>query len=72
MGINKLSSKIIGAAIEVHKAFGPGLLESLYFPASHRKVKKDNPLRSLRLCGELLLLYGQPSDTGLCPFYTRT
>ena len=28
--INKLSSKIIGAAIEVHKAVGPGLLESAY------------------------------------------
>ena len=25
--INELSSKIIGAAIEVHKALGPGLLE---------------------------------------------
>jgi GxxExxY protein len=28
--INKLSSKIIGAAIEVHKAVGPGLQESAY------------------------------------------
>jgi len=28
--INELSSKIIGAAIEVHKALGPGLLESAY------------------------------------------
>jgi len=27
MDINELSSKIIGAAIEVHKALGPGLLE---------------------------------------------
>jgi len=30
MDINKLSSKIIGAAIEVHKALGPGLLETAY------------------------------------------
>lgn len=30
MDINKLSSKIISVAIEVHKALGPGLLESAY------------------------------------------
>jgi len=30
MKINELSSKIIGAAIQVHKALGPGLLESAY------------------------------------------
>lgn len=28
MVINELTEKIIGAAIEVHKALGPGLLES--------------------------------------------
>ncbi|MGD8227795.1 MAG: GxxExxY protein [Desulfobacteraceae bacterium] len=30
MDINELSNKIIGAAIEVHRALGPGLLESAY------------------------------------------
>jgi len=30
ININELSSRIIGAAIEVHKALGPGLLESAY------------------------------------------
>ena len=30
MDINELTSKIIGAAIEVHKTLGPGLLESVY------------------------------------------
>ena len=30
MDINDLTGKVIGAAIEVHKALGPGLLESTY------------------------------------------
>ncbi len=30
LNINELSSKIIGAAIEVHRTIGPGLLESAY------------------------------------------
>ena len=45
MNINKLSSKIIGAAIELHKALGPGLLEStgwvfLLFGLSAKSKKK--------------------------------
>ena len=30
MDVNDLTGKIIGAAIDVHKALGPGLLESTY------------------------------------------
>ncbi len=30
MHINQLSYNIIGAAIEVHRVLGPGLLESVY------------------------------------------
>jgi GxxExxY protein len=30
MEINKITEKIIGCAIEVHKSLGPGLLESAY------------------------------------------
>ena len=30
MEMNQLTGQIIGAAIEVHKALGPGLLESVY------------------------------------------
>ncbi|HPO54490.1 MAG TPA: GxxExxY protein [Ignavibacteriaceae bacterium] len=30
MEINVITSKIIGAAIELHKKLGPGLLESAY------------------------------------------
>jgi GxxExxY protein len=30
VGLNEISERIIGAAIEVHKQLGPGLLESVY------------------------------------------
>jgi hypothetical protein len=41
MDINELSRKIIGAAIEVHKALGPGLLESAY--AREEKRTANSP-----------------------------
>ena len=42
-GVNALSFKILGAAIEVHKELGPGLLESVY----HRCLKQELYLRNL-------------------------
>ena len=40
---NELSNRVIGAAIEVHKALGPGLLESAYEVA----LKRELTLRGL-------------------------
>lgn len=49
--INKITETIIGAAIEVHKALGPGLLESAYesclvFELAERgtKVEQQKPI----------------------------
>lgn len=42
--INKLTYEIIGAAIEVHKYLGPGLLESVYIKC----LMKELGLRSLK------------------------
>jgi len=36
---NELSNQIIGAAIEVHKALGPGLLESAYQTCHRRELE---------------------------------
>jgi GxxExxY protein len=44
MQINEITEKIIGAAIEVHKVLGPGLLESVYEECLCRELS----LRSLR------------------------
>lgn len=38
MDINKLTGIVIGAAIEVHKALGPGLLESAYEECLYREL----------------------------------
>jgi GxxExxY protein len=47
--IDKLSYKIIGAAIEVHRTLGPGLLESMY----HKCLKKELQLQGINFNSEL-------------------
>lgn len=46
---NELSKEIIGAAIEVHKALGPGLLESAY----EASLKRELGLRGLNVKHQL-------------------
>lgn len=41
---NELSNKIIGLAIEVHRALGPGLLESAYKECLHYKIYQSGIL----------------------------
>ena len=38
---NEISNKIIGIAIEIHKALGPGLLESAYKECMYYKIGKS-------------------------------
>ncbi len=38
---NQLSSQIIGSAIKIHKALGPGLLESAYHTCLHYELTKS-------------------------------
>jgi len=41
MNLNGLTEKIIGAAIKVHKALGPGLLESAYEACLSYELEKN-------------------------------
>ena len=41
---NELANKIIGIAIDVHKALGPGLLESAYKECMYYKIGKSGLL----------------------------
>lgn len=71
--LNRLSSTIIGAAIEVHRTLGPGLLESAYESCLHYelvdqglKVERQKPLpviyRDVKLeCGYRLDLLVESS-----------
>jgi GxxExxY protein len=39
--VDELSNKVIGCAIEVHKALGPGLLENAYKKVLAKKLMKE-------------------------------
>jgi GxxExxY protein len=49
--LTDLTNQINGAAIEVHKFLGPGLLESVY----HKCLKKELNLRGISFKSELLV-----------------
>ena len=49
--LDTITYKVIGAAIEVHKTFGPGLLESVY----HKCMKKELELRGISYKSEMLI-----------------
>ena len=40
MDLNEISAKVIGAAIDVHKEIGPGLLESVYQKCMEIELKE--------------------------------
>lgn len=47
--LDELSYEVIGAAIEVHKSIGPGLIEGVY----HRCMEHELSLRGLDFCSEI-------------------
>ncbi|CAN5533899.1 GxxExxY protein [soil metagenome] len=49
--LDELTYQIIGAAIEVHKALGPGLLESVY----HKCMKRELFLRNFEFTSEHII-----------------
>lgn len=49
--LNDITYKIVGAAIEVHKNLGPGLLESVY----HNCLKQEFVLRKINFVSEMFV-----------------
>jgi len=47
--LNSLAYKILGAAIEVHRELGPGLLESIY----HHCLRREFDLNNINYCSQL-------------------
>ena len=59
-----LTGLIIGCAIEVHKALGPGLLESAY----HRCLKREFALSGIRFASETPINITYKGDVLDCGF----
>lgn len=49
--LDALTYEVIGAAIEVHKAIGPGLLESVY----HKCLIKELEIRNIQFSTEMIV-----------------
>ncbi len=64
---NKLSKEIIGAAIEVHSALGPGLLESAYLISLCRELN----LRKVNFSEGSSLAYRVQGNKAGCWISTR-
>ena len=66
--LDELTYQVIGAAIEVHKALGPGLIESVY----HRCLSEELSIKGLSFSSEHLVpvhYKGEEFDTLLrCDF----
>jgi GxxExxY protein len=62
--INELSFKIIGAAIEVHKIMGRGLVESVY----HQCLKEELRLRNINFVSELKVFANYKGNNLECDF----
>ncbi|MCD4809609.1 MAG: GxxExxY protein [Methanosarcinales archaeon] len=63
MELNKISEKIIGAAIQVHKTLGPGLLENAYEACLKYELEKQD-LKVLSQVGLPVIYDGMKIDLG--------
>lgn len=48
--LKDITYEVIGAAIEVHKTLGPGLLESIY----HMAIKRELEIRDIKYVSEII------------------
>ena len=67
MEINRITEKIIGAAIEVHRTLGPGLLESAYeqcleYELTERGLKVERQIPVPVIYKDLNIEYGYRLD----------